>query len=149
VAAFGLTLVSRFLEEQRFWLWCVGGLFLCALGVRTFCARPPKTDRPAERRGWLATYLSTAFLTLANPATILSFAAVFAGFGLADGAGYRQASILVLGVFSGSTLWWMLLSNGAGLLRSRIDSNRLRTINRLSGGVLVIFGLTALLRSMR
>ena len=119
------------------------------LGLRTFLAKPAKEGAVATRKGWFATYASTVFLTLANPATILSFAAVFAGFGLAAGAGYQQASILVSGVFAGSTLWWLFLSNVAGLLRSRLSSNWMRAINRLSGGILVAFGMIALGSSFR
>src|SRR4051812_43650135 len=35
MAAFGLTAVSTFLVNQRFWLGLVGGIFLCYLGART------------------------------------------------------------------------------------------------------------------
>jgi threonine/homoserine/homoserine lactone efflux protein len=145
VAAFGLTFVSGFLIGQRFWLGLIGGIFLCVLGVRTFLAKPTTKDVVALSRTWLATYVSTAFLTLANPATILSFAAVFAGFGLAAGADYGQASVLVLGVFAGSALWWVFLCNGVGLFRSRLSFNWMQSINRLSGCVLLAFGLLALL----
>ncbi len=149
VAAFGLTFVSGFLIGQRFWLALLGGIFLCVLGVRTFLAKPTAKDGMAPSRTWLATYVSTVFLTLTNPATILSFAAIFAGFGLAAGVDYREATVLVLGVFAGSALWWILLSHGVGLLRSRLSPSWLQGINRLSGCVLLVFGLIALLGSIR
>ena len=55
-------------------------------------------------------YFSTFFLTLTNPMTVFSFAAVFAGFGLAGATNNAaSAGMLVLGVFFGSCLWWLLL----------------------------------------
>jgi threonine/homoserine/homoserine lactone efflux protein len=92
----------------------------------------------------LSAYFSTLFLTLTNPMTILSFAAVFAGFGLGATPDYLAAGTLVAGVFLGSALWWLLLSSGVALFRSRVSSTWMQTVNRLSGGVLFAFGLYAL-----
>lgn len=145
VAAFGLTAISAFLLAQQAWLRLLGGAFLCYLGARIFLT-PPATEAAAARRGGLATaFGSTLLLTLANPATILSFVAVFAGLGLAGAAGgYAAGAATVLGVFSGSALWWLLLSLGVGLLRDRFDPRALRWLNRLSGLILAAFGLAAL-----
>ncbi len=145
VAAFGLTAVSGALIASQFWLRLVGGLFLLVLGLRTF--RAPVADRPAAAggRGLLGAYASTFALTLTNPMTILSFAAVFAGLGIAGARGdYLQAAGLVAGVFLGSATWWLALSQGVGLLRNRLGANAFRWINRLSGVVIFVFGVVAL-----
>jgi threonine/homoserine/homoserine lactone efflux protein len=76
--------------------------------------------------------------------TILSFVAVFAGFGLGASPDYLSASILVAGVFVGSALWWLLLSSGVALFRERVSEGWMQTINRLSGGIILAFGLYAL-----
>jgi len=147
VAAFGLTAVSSFLVGQQFWLGLIGGLFLCWLGVRTFMS-PPATDAAKAQGDRLATiYFSTLLLTLTNPATILSFVAVFAGMGLGAAPDYRSASILVLGVFLGSAIWWLILSNGVSLFRARVTPQWMQGINRFSGGILIAFGLCALSRA--
>lgn len=122
----------------------VGGLFLCCLGLRTATARAATAATGRSGRGLVAVYGSTFALTLTNPSTILSFAAVFAGFGLAERAGDRWSAVqLVLGVVLGSALWWLMLSGGVGLFRRSVTPGRLRWINRLSGASLVGFGLTA------
>jgi threonine/homoserine/homoserine lactone efflux protein len=144
IAGFGLTAVSSFLASQRFWLGLAGGLFLCYLGVRTFITRPPEQAGEARGTGRFAAYFSTLLLTLTNPATILSFAAVFARFGLLSSPDYLAASALVTGVFIGSALWWLLLSNGVALLRPQSGSIWIQRVNRLSGGVIFAFGLYAL-----
>ncbi len=147
VAAFGLTLLTQFLFDQQAWLRLVGAGFLCFLGVRTFLARP--SDRPAEAggAGLLGAYASTLFLTLTNPVTILAFMGIFAGLGAVRPGSDSPAWILVLAVFLGSASWWLVLSGGVSVLRGRLTSLHLQWLNRLSGGILVLFGLLALLPS--
>jgi threonine/homoserine/homoserine lactone efflux protein len=147
VAAFGLTLVSRTLIGQRVWLQAVGGVFLCYLGVRTWMAAPATAAAETRRGPGLATAWATTFaLTVTNPTTILSFAAIFAGLGLGAGAGgYGSASIMVLGVFLGSAFWWLLLSTGVGFLRASITPAHLRWVNRGAAVIIAAFGLVALL----
>lgn len=147
-AGFGLTAVSNFLINYRFWLGLVGGVFLCWLGLRTFRSRPPAlaSSAPPTRQGLLAAWFSTFLLTLANPMTILSFIAVFAGAGLAASPDYLSALSLVAGVFAGSGLWWLLLSATVGFLQSRLNVARLRALNYFSGALIFGFGVYALVR---
>lgn len=152
VAGFGLTAISDFLVDQRFWLGLIGGLFLLYLAIRTFLAKPPEAGTPNVRSPGLSrsdmtsAYVSTLFLTLTNPMTILSFVAVFAGFGVAISSDYTNATTLVLGVFLGSAAWWLILSTGVGLLRSRVNATWMQAVNRLSGAVIGGFGIYALAR---
>jgi threonine/homoserine/homoserine lactone efflux protein len=146
VAAFGLTLVSSALVGQGLWLRAICGLFLCYLGARTWMAPPHATPGPVSRsRGLAAAWASTFALTLTNPTTIISFAAVFAGLGLGGRVGgYGTAALMVLGVFLGSALWWLLLSTGVGLFRSALTRDRLRWVNRGAGAIIAAFGVAAL-----
>jgi threonine/homoserine/homoserine lactone efflux protein len=145
IAAFGLTAVSGLLLEQQQWLRLLGGLYLCFLGVRALRTRAVATVEDAEAPRLHGAYASTFLLTLTNPVTIISFAAIFAGLGLVEGADYGQAATLVLGVFAGSMLWWTVLSGGVSLFRARFGTIALRWVNVMSGLVLVLFGLLALL----
>jgi threonine/homoserine/homoserine lactone efflux protein len=145
VAGFGLTAISTFLVNQQTWLRIIGGLFLCWLGLKTFLGKPAQESANVPGAGLVADYVSTFFLTLTNPATILSFVAVFAGLGLAATRNdYPAAARLVTGVFLGSALWWLLLSSGVGLFREKFNASRLRWVNWISGFVLLGFGLFAL-----
>lgn len=146
VAAFGLTLISRALVGQRLWLQALGGVFLCYLGVRTWLAAPaPMTETPGSGRGLLLAWASTFVLTLTNPTTILSFVAIFAGLGLGGSArGYGAATLMVAGVFLGSALWWLILSAGVGVFRSRLTRGGLRWVNRLAAFIITAFGVVAL-----
>ena len=147
IAAFGVTFISDFLISQYGWLRLVGGLLLLCLGLETFFAKP-KEETPAAKGNSLAgAYVSTFFLTIANPMTILLFAALFAGVGFAPAeVSYFSAGALVLGVFIGSALWWTLLSGGAAIFRNKFDLPRIRWTNRISGAIIMTFGVLALLK---
>jgi threonine/homoserine/homoserine lactone efflux protein len=142
IAGFGLTFISTLLISQQIWLRLVGGLFLCYLGAKAFLSRPAEDTVSARGGGLISAYVSTLFLTLTNPMTILSFAAIFAGLGIAGtGGNYISAGILVLGVFIGSALWWLLLSGGVAFFQSKFNLRNLKWINRISGLIITLFGL--------
>lgn len=150
VAAFSLTFVSTFLIHQQLWLRLIGGGFLCYLGVVTLRSVPAERAAAAGGRGLGGAYVMTFLLTLTNPLTILSFVAIFAGIGVGEtGGGYGSAALLVLGVFLGSALWWLVLSSGTGLLRMRLTAARLVWINRASGAIILTFGILALVSVVR
>lgn len=142
ISAFGLTLVSSFLATERFWFHLIGGLFLLLLGGRTFLAKPLDTNKEVSHKTLIGDFVSTFFLTLANPLTILSFVAVFAGLGLSDNRG--SAPILIAGVFFGSALWWLILSEGITLFRRKISKKVMIWVNRIAGIIIMAFGLVAL-----
>lgn len=142
IAAFGLTTLSGLLVENAFWLRLIGGIFLVYLGVKTFLEKP--SDKPAEVSdgGMGRMFLSTFLLTITNPMTILSFAAIFAGAMLGQTTG--SPLVMVAGVFTGSAAWWLTLSFGVGVLRDRLTQVHMAWINRISGIVITVFGLYAL-----
>jgi len=143
VAAFGLTMISNLLVENAFWLRIIGGAFLLYLGVKTFLEKPADHAAQASQSGYFSAYLSTFFLTITNPMTILSFAAIFAGTMLTQET--NSPIVLVLGVFFGSAAWWLTLSLGVGLMRDRLTATRMAWINRISGTVIIIFRVVALI----
>jgi threonine/homoserine/homoserine lactone efflux protein len=144
IAGFGLTLVSDFLVSQQLYLKLLGGLFLCYLGVKTWRAKPAREAAAASGTGLIGAYGSTVLLTLTNPLTILAFAAVFTGIGFAANADHSNALLVVLGVFSGSALWWLTLSSSVSFWRSRFDLRYLEWLNRISGLILLVFGIISL-----
>ncbi|MGZ4134847.1 MAG: LysE family translocator [Tumebacillaceae bacterium] len=144
VAAFGFTYLSQFLVKQQLWLHLVGGIFLLYLGIKTFLSQPSTQAATSKGNGLLTMYVSIFFLTITNPATILSFAGMFAGLGIGNESGSNtalSALTLVLSVFVGSAIWWFLLSGTVSLFRKWLDTNRLRWVNRISGLLIVGLGL--------
>ena len=144
IAAFGLTAISGFLLAHSFWIGLAGVAFLGWLGVSALIAKP--VDLAAEPNGAPSRSLGAAFastltLTLANPPTILAFTAMFAGLGLAAGASYQSAAVIVAGVFIGSAGWWLILVAGAAALRARVTPRVLRAINVVSGVTILGFAI--------
>jgi threonine/homoserine/homoserine lactone efflux protein len=145
VAAFGLTLLTDFLVDQQDTLRIVGGVFLIFFGLRTIRARPATEVAAIQGRGLLGAYLSTFFLTLTNPLTILSFAGIFAGLGATGGrVGGANPMVLVFGVFLGSAAWWVFLSGAVSFFRTQVPGERFHWINWASGIILILFGIAAL-----
>jgi threonine/homoserine/homoserine lactone efflux protein len=146
VAAFGLTAVSGFLIDARRPLGVIGGCFLVALAVRTLRSGPASaSDR--SPRSLSSAYASTVALTLANPATILSFAAAFVGLGLA-GHDTPTAAALTLGVFAGSAAWWVLLATVVSSFGRRLGQVALRRLAAGSSVLIGVLGLAAVLASL-
>ncbi len=145
VAGFGLTVIAVFLVHQQAWFRAIGGLFLLYLGLKTLLSRPAERAASASATNFVGAYVSIFLLTLTNPLTILSFAAIFAGLGIGDGKNSPLSALLIGGgVFLGSTTWWCLLTTGINLLRSRFTPQWLLWIHRISGCIIALFGLLAL-----
>lgn len=146
IAAFGLTFVSNFLVDQSIWFRIIGGLFLCYLGIRAFLRKPQEQTVSIANTTILSAYGTTFFLTLTNPMTILFFAGIFAGLGIvSESIHYASAGLMVIGVFTGSGAWWLLLSGATGIFRNKISGRKLALMNRISGVVILAFGLIALI----
>lgn len=145
IAGFGLTAISSFLLTQEFWMKLIGGLFLLFLGIKSFLTKPASNAANVNSKGLFNNFISTFFLTVTNPTTILSFLAIFAGLGIGTTkTDYLSSMALVFGVFIGSALWWLILSSIVSSFQSKVTPERLIWINRLSGLIIISFGLFAL-----
>jgi len=146
IAALGISTVSIFLVDHQSYLRLIGGVFLLYLGYTTFKSMPAEVAANASGEGLIGAYASTLFLTITNPMTIMSFAAVFAGLGLgATGENYISSFFLIIGVFIGSMLWWLILSGMVTVLRHNLDGKRLQLVNQLSGLIITGFGIFSLI----
>jgi threonine/homoserine/homoserine lactone efflux protein len=145
IAAFGLTVISDALVTRQVWFRLIGGAFLCYLGIKTLMAKPAENSQGSNEKGLLGSYVSTFLLTLTNPLSIIAFIGVFAGFGLRNAdLSLGSAASLIAGVFLGSSLWFFLLSYGITLFREKINATGLGWVNRISGFLIIVFGLIAI-----
>jgi threonine/homoserine/homoserine lactone efflux protein len=145
IAAFGLGMIADSLAGADFWIRLLGGLFLLYLGIDIWRSKPAEAAAPANARNLAGAYATTFVLTITNPATILAFAAVFAGLGIAgEMHNNLERALLVVGVSGGSALWWLTLSTGVGLFRTRMSPSALGWINRSAGLIIIGFGVAAL-----
>jgi threonine/homoserine/homoserine lactone efflux protein len=149
VGVFGVGAITTVLTGERRWLALAGGVLLVALGARIVFDRPKTTEAPSTNGAGLAwAYISTLGLTITNPATILSFAALVATLGAGISGGYLRPALLVVGVLLGSATWWCVLAALAARLRARITPRVVRGISTSSGLAVVALGLAALVSSL-
>ena len=143
IAAFGLTVISEVITSQHFWVSLAGGGLLLFLGIRTFRVKPKEPIVPLAGKGLLGSYISAFLLALTNPVTIFAFVAVFAAFGLGHTLDVISAIILVVGVFIGTCLWFLILGSIAKIFRKKLKSGGLTWVNRISGILIVLSGVAA------
>ena len=143
IASIGLTFVTSLFIEQQHWFQLVGALFLSYLGIRIFTAKESHEMVTTLEKQHFRAFSTTFLLTLTNPMTILSFAAIFSGLGIANTTvEFAPKVLLVVGVFLGSSLWWVFLSLIVSLIKNRITRFTF-LINKVSGVILLAFSLWA------
>jgi threonine/homoserine/homoserine lactone efflux protein len=144
IAAFGFAAVVNVVAGERRPFALIGGAVLIGLGLRILFERKESpAEGPASSTGLAWAYVSTLGLTITNPATIISFAALAATLSLGGGGGPARPAALVGGVLFGSAAWWFALAIGASLLRARLTPAVIRAINTFSGAAIAVLGMLA------
>jgi threonine/homoserine/homoserine lactone efflux protein len=143
LATLGVTAISSFLVSQELWLKIIGGIVVCGLGIRIYRqAGSQKMSESANHKNCFGAYFSALILTLMNPALIFSFVAIFASLGIVyTRTSHFSTLLLVVGVFSGSAIWWVFLSGMAHQLKTRFTDSLIKKINYISGVLIAGFGL--------
>lgn len=148
IAGFGISLVIQFLLREQFWIRLVGGILLLLIGISYYFKPPRKLTQQAQEETGHSDFVSTFFLTLTNPTTVLSFLAVLAGLGMSQARASWLTLVLVLGIFSGSLLWWIILVTAVNRLRDRFNDRAMLWMNRIAGVAIGGFGIVSFLLSL-
>ncbi len=151
LVAFGVTFVSNFLTQNQKVFQIVGVSVLFLLGVKMIFKNPIKEYRQShhnvKKRQLIKDYISVFFLTISNPLTLLFFGAAFTMFGLISATEKSSDSfLLVMGIFSGATLWWFALTSIVAKFRTRFKLRGLFMMNRISGFVIIALAITAVIK---
>jgi threonine/homoserine/homoserine lactone efflux protein len=141
IAGFSITFVIQFLEREEFWIRIFGGMLLVAIGIVYFRKAPQRIEKERDDGAHHSDFTSTLLLTLTNPTTVLSFLAVMAGLGLGQGGPGWRTLFLVGGIFCGSMLWWVTLTEIVHRLRDRFDERAMGWMNRIAGLAIGAFGI--------
>ncbi len=146
IAGFSISFVIEFLIRKEFWFRLFGGIALIVLGVWYVRRQPESLDKQREETD--ASDMATTFLlTLTNPTTVLSFLAVLAVLRLGNGRPWYLTMVVVGGIFTGSMLWWFILTGFVYRLRNRFSNRTMVWMNRIGGAAISIFGLITLILS--
>jgi len=144
-ATFGVAALTSPLISAHRPMAAIGGTVLLLLGFRTLLERPMTggDSKQVRVRDLSWAYLSTLGLTITNPATIISFAALAASLGLGTNGSYVKPAVVTLGVLLGSAAWWCILAFGVGIIGTRMTPAVVRGISVFSGLAIVGLGILA------
>jgi len=144
IAGFSITFISDFLIEYQTYIRIIGGAFLILVGIRISISNPAKQIRKLRVKGnnYYKDYITSFFITVSNPITILAFGAFFAAFNMIDkSVSNFHIFIMIIAVFSGSLIWWLSLIGVVTIFKKRIRLRNLLWINRITGVLIVLFAL--------
>jgi len=147
IATFGVAALTAAFAAGRRPLAVVGGAILLGFGLRILLERGRNVEAAGgpTGRGLAWAYASTLGLTITNPATILSFAALAATLGFGTGRSFSGPALVVAGVLLGSAAWWCILVLAASLLRARLTPAVVRGISVFSGAAIAGLGILAVI----
>ncbi|RRJ66984.1 LysE family translocator [Paenibacillus oralis] len=149
VAGLGLSSFISYLMGYKALFQGLGGLFICYLGIKFFINTPQvHLQKQPVPKSTLNSYTVTFLLTLSNPMTIVSFLGIFSVSGIvSSSASGKGIPLLICGIFLGSVLWWLLLVSAVSFFHAKIlNAPRLSIFNKLSGLVMLGFGVSALIQ---
>jgi threonine/homoserine/homoserine lactone efflux protein len=145
VSILGLTIISGLIISNQEIFRYLAGLILILIGIRVFLTLPAGVNTAAQHETYHTDFFTLLAVAIANPLTLLFFIAILPGFGImVHSTEPFSAAGFVAGVFSGSMTWWILLCGSVGSVRSRISTCHLQMINRISGLMILFFGLCLL-----
>jgi threonine/homoserine/homoserine lactone efflux protein len=141
VAAFSITLVIDFLLREQFWIRVVGGSLLILIGVLYYFRKPQRLSGRKNDEATHSDFASTFLLTATNPTTVLSFIAVLATLGMKEQRAVGATVLLIGGIFTGSMMWWIILTVSVTALRRKINDRAMVWMNRVAGFAIGGFGV--------
>jgi putative LysE/RhtB family amino acid efflux pump len=124
-------------------LGLVGAAVLVVLGVRTLWSAfrvRSGGELDVEVSGPRRAFLTSLAGTASNPATIASWAAIFAAASAGTGRSPGTAALLVAGVALGSASWVTTLASATAVIRRMVGPRALRIADTVAGLGLVGFG---------
>jgi len=148
IAAIGLTFIMQFLLSYQSILAIIGGIFLIYLGFTTLFGKVTLNLTAVRDRSLFSAWLSTMFLTLANPVTMFSYCLIFSALGVGTDDRLSAAFSLVGGVILGALAVVILLIVFLSFFRKKMTVIALTMLNRIAAVILMGFGVVALAQGM-
>jgi len=150
VAGFGITIIIDFLVANRIWLTLIGGLFLLYIGYKIFTSDTVKQFRTRNKQisklKMANDFVSSFFLALSNPVTILGFTGFFASTGIiSENTTHLNILVMLIAVFVGATSWWFGISMVVNFFKKKITLRRIIMVNRVTGIIIILLGIAVII----
>lgn len=118
---------------------------IAVVGLRRVGNRQQSVEIPfPDRRELAKTYARFLGLTIINPTTIVYFAAVIVGLGVADGMSAVEGVLFTVGAFGASLSWQTLLAAVGATAGDRL-SDRAQTAAVIAGNLVILGVAVAIL----
>ncbi len=148
VGVFGLRVISDLLVKYETAIALIGGVLIVGLGILIFRKQGTHSTERTEQANLWACFASSFAIAIANPATVLSFLAAFASFGIGAIRSPAQGAALVTGILLGTGCWWTVLAGLSSRFRKRVTERIYEGLNRLLGSLMMLFGIGMVLRTI-
>ncbi len=148
IAAIGLTFIMQFLLAYQSMLAILGGIFLIYLGIVTLFRKIRINHSAVRDSSLFGSWLSTLFLTLANPVTMISYCLIFSALGVEGTEQWSAIFSLVGGVILGALVVLISLILFLSFYRKKMNAGTLSVLSKAAAIILVGFGLVALAQGM-
>lgn len=146
ITALSLTLISNFILTHEALFRLLGGIFLILFGLKTFFEKQSQQSPIINSKNLISMMLSTLFLNLSNPITLVSCTAILTGLSVeTENIASTGLALLLLGIFLGALIWNIILTSILKLFRTKITPATLHIINKCSGAFIIGVGLLSLI----
>ncbi len=145
VAIFWLSFITDFLLKYNIWLKSVGAVFLIFLGIKMYLSNYTISCENTDKKSLLQDYLISMWLTIINPATIISFGVMTSIIKIEEIKSTNLFIwILILGFLVGSILCWTSLSLWAYFLVKKAHKSSVSMINKIMWSIIIILAIIIL-----
>ena len=151
ISLFFLSFVLDFIEQYRMAIQITGSLILVIFGYFIFNSHPSAQPKPSESRQFtmFGDFITSFGLTLSNPLVLFVLIAIFAKFEfITNKSTLAEISIGIISILSGALLWWSILTFLVSRFRMKLNLKGLRTLNKITGVIIVLIGIIGFLYSM-
>ena len=148
VGAFGITVVSGFLERNSIVINILGGALVIAMGVMTFL-KAPKQQKDKNKTSYAGMFLSAFAVCITNPAAVVTYLFAFSYFGINGTLSVTNGILLVIGIVAGTQIWWMTLSFLSQLIKKKTGEKGFAVMNKVFGLIMIGFGAVVYIKVIK
>ena len=95
----------------------------------------------------MSCFASSFMIAITNSATIVTFLLAFSIFDIGKINSLHSGVGVVLGILTGTCIWWTLISIIIGSIRSKITERKFAVINYILGVLVLLFGILVIIKS--
>lgn len=150
LTGFGLSFIEDFLTRNHNIIQLIGSVVLIGFGIYLFKSNPSRNLRkPEEGISDKRNILNGFLFTFSNPLIIFLIIGLFARFNfLVPEIQAYHYFIGFASIGAGALIWWWLVTFFVAKLRSHFNLRSMWLINKIIGGIILIFALVGIITAI-